>query len=353
MRHRANLDILRAVAVCTVLIDHAAATVQLHPGYDNRAVLDFTAQMGQVGVTSFFVHTSLVLMDSLKRLHETEKLVALRFYVRRFFRIYPLAVFTILFALVFHLPSNTWGVVDHITGLGIAANLLLVQNLITGTNVVAPLWSLPYEVQMYVVLPALYLVTRSRRPILSIAGLIVFFCAVAVTLAFTVGRLNMAAYVPCFLCGVLAYTLLKRVKPRFPAILWPVLLMAIVVAFCIVNLYYESPFWLVWIVSLILGISIPVFKNSTSRIANKIAETVARFSYGMYLLHVPVLYLVFFKMKLQSIPLGLALFLAITFVAAIACYHVIEKPAIDLGRRWSSRPNHKPVPVDSTLGPSN
>ena len=92
MRHRSNLDILRAIAVSTVLIDHTVATLQFHPGYHNRAVLDFTAQIGQVGVTSFFVHTSLVLMDSLKRLHETEKLVALRFYVRRFFRIYPLSI---------------------------------------------------------------------------------------------------------------------------------------------------------------------------------------------------------------------------------------------------------------------
>ena len=319
-----------------MLIDHAAATLQLHPGYNNRAVLDFTAQIGQVGVTSFFVHTSLVLMDSLKRLHATEKLVTLRFYVRRFFRIYPLAIFTILFVLLFQIPSNTWGTVDPITGLGIAANLLLVQNLITGSNIIAPMWSLPYEVQMYVVLPALYLVTKARRPILYIAGLIAFFCAIAVTLAFTVGRLNMAAYVPCFLCGVLAYALLERVKPRLPAILWPVLLVVLIVAFCITDLYYETPFWLVWIVSLILGISIPIFKNSTSRVANTIAETVARYSYGMYLLHVPVLYLVFFKMNVQSIPLGLALFVAITFAAAIACYHVIEKPAIDLGRRLSS-----------------
>lgn len=93
-------------------------------------------------------------MELLRQLHQTEKLVTLRFYVRRFFRIYPLSVFTILVALAFHIPSTTWGVPDPITGLGIAANLLLVQNLITGTDILSPMWSLPYEVQMYVVLPA-------------------------------------------------------------------------------------------------------------------------------------------------------------------------------------------------------
>lgn len=47
MRHRANLDILRSFAVCTVLIDHAIATLQFHPGYSNLSVLDFTAEIGR------------------------------------------------------------------------------------------------------------------------------------------------------------------------------------------------------------------------------------------------------------------------------------------------------------------
>jgi len=336
MRHRANLDILRSFAVCTVLIDHAIATLQFHPGYSNQSVLDFTAEIGQVGVTAFFVLTSLVLMESLRQLHQTEKLVTLRFYVRRFFRIYPLSVFAILLALAFGIPSTTWGVPDPVTGLGIAANLLLVQNLITGTDILSPLWSLPYEVQMYVVLPAFYLVTKARRAVLYTSGLIVFFSAAAVTLALTTGHLNMAAYVPCFLCGVLSYTLTDRVKPRIPAALWPVFIVAVIIAFCIVNLWFDSPYWLVWILALILGLAIPVFHSSTSAIANTVAETIARYSYGMYLLHVPVLYLVFFKMHTQSIPLGLAMFAVITGISSVLCYHVIEKPAIDLGRRLSS-----------------
>jgi hypothetical protein len=35
-------------------------------------------------------------------------------------------------------------------------------------------------------------------------------------------------------------------------------------------------------------------------------------------------------MKMHSIPLDLALFVAITFAASVACYYTIEKPAINL-----------------------
>lgn len=168
------------------------------------------------------------------------------------------------------------------------------------------------------------------------SGLIAFFSAVAVALALTTGHLNMAAYVPCFICGILSYTLTDRVKQQIPSVLWPIFIVAVIIAFCIVNLRFDSPYWLVWILALILGLAIPIFHSSTSVIANTVAESIARYSYGMYLLHVPVLYLVFFKMHTQCIPLGLAMFVAITGSASVLGHHVIEKPAIDLGRRLSS-----------------
>ena len=74
-------------------------------------LLLFTAHIGQAGVIAFFVHTSLVLMDSLQRLSGGERPsrgVVLRFYLRRLLRIYPLALVCITMVVVLDLPAMTW-----------------------------------------------------------------------------------------------------------------------------------------------------------------------------------------------------------------------------------------------------
>ena len=60
--------------------------------------------LAQQGVLMFFIHTSLVLMMSLERLGEVRTIQ--RFYVRRAFRIYPLAVLTVLIALLIRVPPH-------------------------------------------------------------------------------------------------------------------------------------------------------------------------------------------------------------------------------------------------------
>ena len=92
-----NLDILRAIAVLFVLTDHLSNTQQWRLYGIRHEVV------GHAGVLLFFVHTSLVLMLSLDREMEgarsSRSRIYLAFLVRRFFRIYPLSVVTVLFVL--------------------------------------------------------------------------------------------------------------------------------------------------------------------------------------------------------------------------------------------------------------
>ncbi len=159
LKHResSNLDLLRSLAVLMVLVDHLAATFGVwwrQPVY---------RRLGHWGVCLFFVHTSLVLMMSMGRMGLNGVSGFRAFYIRRAFRIYPLSFLTIAATLAFHIPRESYSPTYVSPGVGnLVSNVFLVQNLTKSASISAPLWSLPYEVQMYLVLPFLYVFLRHR-----------------------------------------------------------------------------------------------------------------------------------------------------------------------------------------------
>ena len=65
--------------------------------------------IGEAGVLIFFVHTSYVLMGSLDRLRAegfSGASLLKQFYLRRAFRIYPLAIAMLLIVRFGHLPAR-------------------------------------------------------------------------------------------------------------------------------------------------------------------------------------------------------------------------------------------------------
>lgn len=335
-----NLDQLRAIAVVVVMIDHLIPTLQYHDVPVSDLMHGLTMHIGHAGVLAFFVHTSLVLMHSLERMAaQNPQGLTARFYLRRAFRIYPLAVFVILLVLLLGLPDATWRPGNEFTGKAITANLLLIQNIITGQSVLVPLWSLPYEVEMYVVLPLLYFLARQARgaQIIATALLLSYFGAYALY-KLDGGHMNLAGYVPCFLAGVLCYTLRDRVRPFVPGVAWFPFVLVAVGAYCVGLMESDVLiYWQGWLYALMIGLSINVFRDSQVRWLNRACFHVATYSYGLYLLHVPVLHLVFGLWKPDSLLLGLAAFLALAAIASVAAYHLIEAPMVSLGRRLTER----------------
>ena len=338
MRHRPNLDILRSFAVTRVAIQHVADTLHFHAGWGPESLMSFTSEMGRAGVLAFFVHTSLVLMHSLERMKGTTAGVTLRFYVRRFFRIYPLSIFAILMMLLLNMPKNASGAVwPGYSMMQIASNLLLVQNFFTKTNILDPLWTLPYEVQMYLVLPFFFLTARSKHGVTWISGLLVLLSAAAAVLGLrSPGHLGLAEFVPCFVCGVLCYALEKRQRAWIPAWIWPGYVVLLIAIYCLIHMHQRPVYWVGWLFCLALGLAINLFHNSKWKAANFFTSHIALYSYGVYLLHYPVLYVIFVYMGVRNPILGTALFIPMTLVASMATYYMLEKPLIDLGRRLSN-----------------
>ncbi len=287
---------------------------------------------------AFFVHTSLVLMYSLERIPAPSHWAqAWRFYVRRAFRIYPLAIVCVIGVVALGWPEASWKPYHPVTWQEVAANLMLVQNLWTGHSVLTPLWSLPYEVEMYLVLPVAYLIARRRDGLQWMLTLVV-----ASTLAgyafgkLKHGHMNLAAYVPCFLAGVACYLVRDRVRPRISGRWWPVFVIGAVSAYCVVHTVSDRLiYWIGWLYCITIAAAIPLFLDSPTAWLNRGAATVAKYSYGIYLLHAPALYVVFGLWQPGGLIIEVPLFIALTAVLAVAAYHLIEEPLVRVGRRLS------------------
>jgi peptidoglycan/LPS O-acetylase OafA/YrhL len=100
---------------------------------------------------------------------------------------------------------------------------------------------------------------------------------------------------------------------------------------------------------LALGLAIPLFAEVSWAPLRRAAHLVARYSYGIYLSHFAIEIFVFsnpfspaFKHfggaaiwlgTQQNRPLRMAVFAGLAIVAPVLMYHLIEAPAIQLGRR--------------------
>lgn len=324
------------------MIDHLIPTLVFHGIHPPIRLQELLEHVGHAGVLAFFVHTSLVLMYSLDRLAAEPGSLAPRFYVRRLFRIYPLAIVCIVAVLVLDLPDATWHEPIPPTRQEVAANLLLVQNLWTGHSVLVPLWSLPYEVEMYLVLPPLYLIARRFDGVRRIGFLLAAsYIGAYVFRKIENGHMNLAAYIPCFLCGVLVYALRDRVRARISGALWGPFFFGLIVLYCHIHTIASANiYWLGWAYCLVLGAAILLFHDGENRALRWIGSRIATYSYGLYLLHVPALHVVFQLWRPESVVLGIACYVALAAVFAVIAYHVVEAPMVSLGRRLSggSRP---------------
>jgi peptidoglycan/LPS O-acetylase OafA/YrhL len=323
-----NLDLLRGMAVLMVLFDHLCRHYYL-----DRVGIFGVADIGIFGVLLFFVHTSLVLMQSMRRSGFTGPNLIKNFYIRRLFRIYPLSILTVLAAVALHLHANGRGIVfgPRPQPLELASNLLLVQNLTYSDSIVGPLWSLPIEVQMYLLLPFFFF---WRKPPVGALVLVWGACAILGHWPQTVAALGwftLLLYVPNFLPGIIAFTMPER--RMIPSYLWPpsILLLAF--------LYTLNPSRRAGaVLCLLLGLMIPLFQEITFSWLKRISKWIATYSYGIYLAHS---FCVWLALTLFH---SWTLFVVMIVVLPVALYHGIEHPAIELGTKLASKASSPQLP---------
>jgi len=291
----------------------------------------------QTGVLIFFVHTSLVLMCSMDRMGVSGTKLATAFYVRRLFRIYPLSILAVVFVVIFKVPRFPLQIsYDWLGWPAFLSNLALTQNLTLNENFLLPLWSLPLEVQMYVLLPLLFFLLR-RYPRWWVP--LALWCG-AVGLASwqirhgTSDRLALGEYAPYFLGGVTAYVFSKYRSLRLPFWGWPI---AIAGAYALRQIGFKSG----WVGCLLLGIAAPQFKELSHKGLRTVAAWIARYSYGIYLSHIIIFWYVMVVLGNAHPIAKLSVCAMLSFVCPVILYHAVEKPMIAKGVKlanWLATP---------------
>jgi len=331
----ANLDLLRSVAVLSVFISHFIASAFHDRSYGS---------LGRFGVILFFVHTSLVLMGSMQRLNQTitnHFSLTLAFWVRRFFRIYPLAILCVISMVLFHIPASPLGTYQWIGLKCFIFNLALMQNLTTGTDIIGVLWSLPLEVQMYILLPLAYFAIRRENRFHS-AALWVLSVVLALTLPRVNWRLGVFNYAPCFTAGILAFDLSRQRNRslRLPAWVWPLGILTLIALFGPHdNIGLPQKFYRAWTLSLALGLIYAHVNEIRAGWMQPIFHWIAEHSYGIYLSHSIVLWLVFNRMAGGGFQVWAQVIVLVIGVIGIPVilYVLIEKPLILLGGNVARR----------------
>lgn len=142
---------------------------------------------------------------------------------------------------------------------------------------------------------------------------------------------NLFDFVPNFLPGVIAYVRFQK-RASLPA--WGFVILLFMAAATYVQRPGRS---MGWLCCLTVGVALPLFRQTAMPWIVKSVRVIARYSYGIYLLHMWAIVIGFYCLHLHSLTAKLFVEAISLAVLAPAAYHMVEGPLIRLGSRLANR----------------
>ena len=316
---------LRLVLAAMVALSHAGVRVQgLNPGV--TAVVVFYLISGYV-------------MAGLLRSHYTQGRDVPRFYADRALRIFPQYLFYMAAALVWQLvtASTTLFLTHAPTPVDLLNNVLVIPlnffmfNGADAYTLVPPAWSLGAELQFYLLAPLMLLWPR--------LGVMLAVASAGVQLLAMHAVLHSDWFGYRLLPGVLVFfalgMLMFHLRAKGSAILAAATPLAAVALYAglrsrdLHSLPYNTE------VLIGLGCGIPLLHVLGRRPAGKAAQVAGDVSYGVFLNHFLLLWLLF--PSGTPGPAQLCALLACSFVASWVTQRVLERPLLAWRRRWRDK----------------
>lgn len=344
-----QLDGLRGLAALVVVACHALSTL---PGigrvvFGDRSAGLSSAEMwavfsplhllwnGTPAVHVFFVLSGLVLVLPFTRAGAAASWAP--YYAKRLLRLYlpawaSLALAVALIAVVPRSVSplqSPWADIYVIQPSleQVAKDGLLLLN---ASTINTPLWSLKWEVAFSLLLPAyVFVALRGRRLWHLKIGI-----ALLLALVGAVQHLEWLSYLPIFAIGAILGAERERIRAltrSWPRFVWfPVAAAGLALA----NAEWLSPEQPIAGVEAVvtIGATLIVLLFLLCGSAKKLGDSAAaqwlgRVSFSLYLVHLPIILAGVTLLRSVSLPLALAVSVAVSFAAAELFHRYVERPA--------------------------
>lgn len=355
--HLKHVEGLRAVAALIVFVNHAYAQVwgETRSPEGPLAAFSYSLIAGHLSVAVFIVVSGFCLALPVVANADQIRGGALTFFKRRARRILPpyyaaLALSLLLIWTVIGEPTGTlWDVPIQVTTSSIVAHLLLLQDFFGTGSINYVFWSIAVEWQIYFLFPILVYGWRRFGPLPTIATALL--AGYALRLGFDGTRIARANghFIGLFALGMLAAyvststsaTYVRLRQARF----WPWLAAAAFGVVCWLTARRDVEFpTLDGVVGVFATAALVVSSRDSGNLLARFFSlrplvAIGTFSYSLYLIHAPLLQLIW---QYALAPLGLgapAMFgvlmsvgLAAVLAASYAFFRAFELPFMQNAR---------------------
>lgn len=370
--YKPELDVLRFCAFLFVFFVHR---LDLAPIDVNEFFWGYHLSLiGNYGVPLFFFLSAFLITELLTRedVH-FGKINVKSFYIRRILRIWPL-YFTFFFGMVL-LTSAT-----DFFGSVIPGQAQLAFTLFSGnwyitfkgwqSYCINPLWSVSVEEQLYILLPlVLFFAGKKGLKIFSFLSIVIAYATIIYyaqrpTTGFSGQWTNSFVQFQFFAAGILLSAYLKGWEPKWNAVLRIGLFITGVICWLIASMVCEinadAPHlatipqsitgWFLILIG-VIAMFLSLYGAPVKYMPSKLAY-LGRISYGMYVFHITIYWIVFniFKNELATFSESIGLlewkngigsvtaFISTTLLAMLS-YKCFEKPFLKLKSRFTLIPS--------------
>jgi peptidoglycan/LPS O-acetylase OafA/YrhL len=365
--HLRHVEGMRALAALTVFVNHAYAQVWEGPadrGDPSAALapLSYSLVAGHLAVTVFIVVSGFCLTLPVARGDDRLRGGVAEFLKRRAVRILPpyyasVALSLALIWTVIGEPTGTlWDVPIRVSATTIVAHLVLLQDLFGTGSINYVLWSIAVEWQIYLVFPLLLLSWRKLGPGVTVA--LAMAAGYAVRMGFDgtrIARTN-SHFLGMFALGMLAAYIVCSPRDAFRRMsqssVWGWISGATFAATILLIGFLEVlrfRFGFIF-VDLVVGTMAAAALVQTSRGEHGLLRRfvswrplvfVGTFSYSLYLIHAPILQLLW-QYVLNPAGLGsdtmflvlMTAGLAVVLCVAYGFFRAFEEPAMRAASRF-------------------